>query len=182
MLHAAEFHGDIADGLNIDRAPHGADGRQIVLDVVHPRQAQFIFVDDLRSFAVDRRVQDPVFAEESACAHRAPDGEFKQAPANIGGKGCGKLVVNAEHRARKRVLMQHNVALGIDILLHVPMHVEMIRADVRHNRDAGAFTHGNQLKARQFRNGKVIIADIAQDRHQRTPDVAADMRAAAPFL
>ena len=78
--------------------------------------------------------------------------------------------------------MQHNVALGVDILLHVPMHVEMIRADVRHNRDVGAFTHGNQLETRQLRDGEVIVADIAQNRHQGTPNVAADMCAAAALL
>ena len=77
---------------------------------------------------------------------------------------------------------QQNVPLGVNVLLHILVVVQMIGGHVGDHRHLGAAAHGNQLEAGQLHHGHVLRAHIPQTGQQRVADVAAQQYLAAGGL
>ncbi len=78
--------------------------------------------------------------------------------------------------------MENNVPLGLDVLVHIFVHVQMVWRKISNHSDVRAFAHRNQLKTREFHNGNVVFADVFNDGQQRRTDVSAQMNSLAVLL
>ena len=68
--------------------------------------------------------------------------------------------------------MQENILLGVDILLHVLVNVQMVGRQVGDHRHVRAFPHGNQLEAGKLHHSAVLRLDGLNLRQQGLADIA----------
>ena len=71
--------------------------------------------------------------------------------------------------------MQKNIFLGVDIFLHILMHIQVIGGEIGYNRHIGAFPHGNKLKAGKLHYGAVRLLNRFYFRQKRLPDISSQM-------
>ena len=71
--------------------------------------------------------------------------------------------------------MQKDVFLGVDILLHVFVHIQMVRGYIGHHGHIRAFAHGNQLKAGKLHYDYVVFPNIKNIRQQCPANIAPQM-------
>ena len=71
--------------------------------------------------------------------------------------------------------MQKQVALGVDILLHILMNVQVVGGYVGHHRHLGALAHGNELKGGKLHHRVVLRLHVHHLGQQRRADVPAHM-------
>ena len=96
--------------------------------------------------------------------------------------GAADLVLIAQHGTAGRGLVQQDVALGVDVLLHILVVVQMVGGDVGHHGHIGAGMHADELEAGQLYHGHIVGAHLGQHGQQRCTDVAAQMYLAASGL
>ena len=89
--------------------------------------------------------------------------------------GAADLVLIAQHGTAGRVLVEQDVALGVDVLLHILVVVQMVGGDVGHHGDVGALVHADELEAGQLHHSHILGPDLGQHGQQGCTDVAAQM-------
>ena len=60
--------------------------------------------------------------------------------------------------------MQIDVALGVDIFLHILVNIQMVRGNVGHNRHIRRFSHRDELEAGQLDHSAVVRSDLLNAR------------------
>ena len=71
--------------------------------------------------------------------------------------------------------MQQDVLLGVDILLHVLVDVQMVGGQVGHHRHVRALPHGDQLEAGELHHSAVLRLDGPNLRQQGLADVSTQV-------
>ena len=172
MLHAAEGPGIFPDDLVGDQALHRADGRHVVLHIVPSRQED-VCQGQHRALPFSASVPDGLVTEEAALNlpvirhgkvlyHAgAPLGEFP-----------GDGVVPVADRPVLRPLEGQNVGLGLHVLRHVGVDVQVVGGQVGEYGDVGALSHGHELEGAQLHHRHVLRPDRLRLRQQRVSDVA----------
>ena len=67
--------------------------------------------------------------------------------------------------------MEENIFLGLDILLHGVVVVQVVGAYVGDHGDMGALVHGHQLEGGQLQHGVVLLHHVGHVGQQRPADV-----------
>ena len=142
MLHPSEFAGDFTDGIRGNLSPDRADGRQIVLHIVQARNAYLRLVHHKGTSLPAADIDIPLLIGIGPKGGLLLPGEAPEISADTGRKGEGGFVVQVEDCPGKGVLMEEDILLGVDVLLHGPVDVQMVGGDVGHNRHLGRKAHG----------------------------------------
>ena len=95
---------------------------------------------------------------------------------------AGDVVLKAQHGAAGRGLPQQNVALGVDVLLHILVVVQVVGGHVRDDSHLRAAAHADELEAGQLDDGHSVGGHVGQLGQQRRTDVAAQKDLAARSL
>ena len=78
--------------------------------------------------------------------------------------------------------MLEDVFLGLHILSHVLVHVQMVRRDVRHDGDIRRALHRHELEGAELHDGDIRRLHVRRLRQEGRADVAADPDAVACVL
>ena len=100
----------------------------------------------------------------------------------VGLHPTGDLVLIAQHLAAGRHLMDEDVPLGVDVLLHILVVVQMVGGNVGDHRDLRALVHTDQLEAGQLHNRHILRSHLGQHGQQSGADVATQVHLAASGL
>ena len=109
---------------------------------------------------VDPLLQPLLSAEEGHGARRLP------------GQRPGGGVVIVEDQPVLRSLVEKDVLLGPDVLLHGVVVVQVVGAEVGDHRDVGALLHGHQLEGGQLQHGEVLLHHVGHVGQEGLADVA----------
>ena len=71
------------------------------------------------------------------------------------------------------VLMEIDILLRRDVLVHILVHIQMVRRKVRHHRDVRRALHIKQLERRELYDREVLRLHLLRVAQQRVADVAA---------
>ena len=69
--------------------------------------------------------------------------------------------------------MGDEIGLGVDILLHGAVHVQMVGSDVGDDGNVRRLAHGEQLEAGQLHHSHIFLPDVIDDGQEGTADIAA---------
>ena len=183
MLYTGEGGADLTHGLDRHAAPDGSDGGQQVLDIVQAAQLDLGPGQDRRHDTVLRIAKGVIaLPQEGAlvCVMQAGKPDLLALAVLL--HTARDLVFKAQHGAAWRHLPQQDVPLGVNVLLHVLMVVQMVGGHIGDDRHLGADAHADQLEARQLDNGDRLGGHIRQLGQQCSADVAAQKHLAAGSL
>lgn len=138
-------------------------------------QGHVLAAHDGRYASVFRHAQHAVRPQETTVFHHALTREPAAAPLYIRGHGAGDLVFIAQHGFSVRLLVQEDIALGVDVFLHILVVVQMVGRDVRHHRHLRGLAHADKLEAGKLHHGYIRGRDGVHHRQQRAAQVAAQM-------
>ena len=180
MLNTRKGGADLAHGLDGHTAPDRRDGRQQVFNIVQAAQLDF--------GAGQHRGHDTVLgiaervvalAQKRAVVGLVQAGEPELLALAIALHRAGDVVLIAQHGAAGRLLPKQDVALGVDVLLHVLVVVEVVGGHIGDDRHLGAAAHADQLEAGQLDHSHSVRRDVGQLGQQSRADVAAQKDLAA---
>ena len=97
----------------------------------------------------------------------------------VGLHAAADLVLVAQNGAAGLLLIQQDVALGVDVLLHILVMIQMVGGDVGHNGNVGAGMHADELEAGKLHHSHILGGHLGQHGQQSCADVAAQMHLAA---
>ena len=101
------------------------------------------------------------------------------AGAREGGVVVAVGVGRVEHQQVLRLLPLINGTLGVDIILKILVLIQMIRRQVRDDRDVRTADHAVKLEGAELEHDQVLRAHIGKPAQQRLADVAAEEHAKA---
>ena len=122
--------------------------------------------------------EHPVLPQERAVVGLMQAGEPHLLPLAVGLHGPGDVVLIPQHGPAGRLLVQQDVPLGVDVLLHILVVVQVVGGHIGDHRHFGALAHTDQLEAGQLHHGHIFRGHLGQHGQQRRPDVAAQMHGA----
>ena len=174
MLHARKGRADLTHSLHRHAPPDSGDGCQQVFDVVQPAQLDVGAGHNGRYYAVFGIAKGVVLrTQKRAVVGFVQAGEPDLLALAVALHRAGDVVLKAQHGAAGRHLPQQNIALGIDIFLHILVVIQVVGRDVGHHRHLGAGAHTDQLEAGQFDHRHSVRRNVRQLGQQRCADVAA---------
>ena len=71
--------------------------------------------------------------------------------------------------------MEIDILLRRDVLVHILVHIQMVRRKVRHHRDVRRALHIKQLERRELDDREVFRLHLLRVAQQRVADVAAEI-------
>ena len=173
MLHPGKGIGHPADHLRGNQSPHRRDGRQHIFHIVQPRYFYLAHREEGGIPLAVSVVQGARFIQPGAALHRVPPAEPPAVAPYLRRKAGSRGAVRVQHRSGKGPLVQENVFLGGDVLLHRPVDIQMVRGHIGHHRYFRALPHRKQLERGKLYHRHVVRLYRFQLREQRPPDVAA---------
>ena len=179
MLHAGEAAAHQLDGLHRHLAPDGGGSGQQILNVVQAPQLHVLLGEEGSHDAVLCHAEHPVLPQERAVVRLVQAGEPDLLALAVLLHGAADLVLIAEDGAAGLLLVEQDVPLGVDVLLHILVVVEVVGGHVGDDGDVGALVHTDELEAGQLHHGHVVGAHLGQHGQQGCADVAAQMHPAA---
>ena len=183
VLNTRKSGADLAHSLDGHAAPDGGNGCQQVFHVV--QAAQFdLSAGQHRGHNAVLGIAKRIIAcaQEGAAVGLMQASEPDLLALAIALHGAGDVVLVAQHGTAGRHLPKQDVALGIDVLLHILVVVQMVGGHVGDDRHLGAAAHADKLEAGQFDHGHGVRRDVGQLGQQRRADVAAQKHFAAGGL
>ena len=175
MLHAGEGAAHLLDGLNGHFTPDGGGSGQQVLDVVQAAQLDVFLGEEGGHNAVLGHAEHSILPQERAVVGGVQAGKPDLPALAVGLHPAGDIVLVAQHFAAGRHLMEQDVPLGVDVLLHIFVVVEMVGRHVGHDGDLRALVHTDQLEAGQLDDRHILGSHLRQHGQQCRADVAAQM-------
>ena len=173
MLHAGEGAAHLLDGFHRYLAPDGSCSCQQVFNVVEAPQLHIFLGQEGGHNTVLCHAQHPVAAQESAVVGLPQPGKPDLLTLAVGLHGPGDVVLIAQHGAAGRHLMDQDVPLGVDVLLHILVVVQVVGGHIGDHSHLGALAHANQLEAGQLHHSHIIGRNVRQHGQQGCADVAA---------
>src|SRR5699024_1885525 len=123
-------------------APDGRHGSQQVLHIVQPPQPDPGPGQHGGDGAVVGIAEGVVFsAQEGAVVDLVQAGEPDLGALAVPDHGAGDVVFIPQHRTAGRGLPQQDVALGVDVFLHILVVVQVVGGHVGDHRHPGAAAH-----------------------------------------
>ena len=183
VLDAGEGRADLTHGLDGHAAPDGGAGGQQVFHIVEAAQLNLLAGQDRRHNAVLGIAERIVaLAQERAPVGLVQAGEPNLLALAVLLHTAGDVVLKAQHGTAGRGLPQQNVALGVDVLLHILVVVEVVGGHVRDDGHLRAAAHADELEAGQLDDGHGVGGHVGQLGQERRTDVAAQKDLAARSL
>ena len=172
MLHAGKALGHGPDALVGDHPIHGGNGGHVVFDVVDAGDADVGQGQDLTA-AHGVGQPDGLVPEIHTLLQLALPAEQGHASGCLFGQLSGDVVVEVKYRPVPRLLVEIDVPLGVGILLHGVVIVQVVGGQVGEHGHVGAEGHGHQLEGGQLHHDHVIRRHAAHVGQQGLADVAA---------
>ena len=91
-------------------------------------------------------------------------------------------IVRIQDQAAVGRLMQQDLPLGVDVILKVPVLIQMVGRNVGHHRDIRAAAHAVKLEGAELQHGDIVRADIRDLAQQGVSDIAAEVHPKARSL
>ena len=169
MLHTAEVPGDITDVLVGDKSLDRKDRRHVIFHIVQAGDQDVLLPQQRFSPAPNHAV-----LKINAVFHARLPREPLDLPLGFRRKARRDCVVPVENERVIRTLAQENILLGIDILVHVLVHVQMVGRKVRHDGRVAAGMQIHQLEGAELEHSDVRGAHFLGAIQKRRADVAAN--------
>ena len=175
VFHPGEGVRHLADHLRGNQPPHRRYGRQHIFHIVQPRYLYLTYRKERGIPLAVGVVQRTRFIQPGAALHRVPPAEPPAVAPYFRCKtgGCG--AVGIQHRGGKGPLVQKNIFLGGNVLLHCSVDIQMVRGHIGHYRNFRALPHGKQLERGKLHHRHIVRLYRFQLREQRPTDIAAQM-------
>ena len=170
VLHTVKLRRYPANGFRRYIAPHGGDGCHVILYIVPAGNLNLRHRHQFLSVDIDGLLIAP-----DASVHLLAPLEHPTVPPNLRSKGSGDFIARIEHCAGKGTLMQEDVFLGINILLHILVDIQMVGRKIGDHCHRRTLPHGDQLKAGELHHSAILGLDGLDLRQQGFADVAAQM-------
>ena len=170
MLHAAEGGGDSADGLVRNQTVGDSNGGHVVLHIVDAGEQDGIHGHDGLGNAVFHPENGAVF-QISAIFGTNPAGEV--AGLAVTQQRGGDVVVGVDHQQALATLELVDVLLGLDVLGHVLVDIQVVGGEIGDDGPLGTALHVHELEGAQLHHGEVLLLHFGQEAQQRRADVAA---------
>ena len=101
--------------------------------------------------------------------------EQRHTAAGLGGEAAGNVVVPVQHQQTVRPLVGKDVLLGLDVLLHGLVYVQVVGRQIGDDRDIRALLHGHQLEGGQLQDSDISRLHPVCIGQQRFADIAAQI-------
>ena len=177
VLHAAKIP-RYRIHIRVRHEPLRRAGRgHVVLDIMNARDFDVGGGHNLPAVAVDDAVFQP-----NAVLRPAKPGKFLYRARRFFGKRVCDLVVHVHNELAGFALMQIHIFLRCDILGHILVHVQMIRREIRHDRDIRRLRHTHELERRELHDGNIARVHFLRPRQKRRSNVAAEPDGVARVL
>jgi len=163
MLHAAEGLCDMTDGLVGHQSLHYGDGGHIILYVVDAGNENVLDGKNFSPVPADNAVFDADIGH--ALAGEEPGGA-------VAPEGGGDVIVGVQHQKAVLALITENVLLGIHILLHVLVDVQMVGRQVGDHCPLGTALHVHELEGAKLHYGEIRFLHLPGKGEQGRADVA----------
>ena len=177
VLHTRECARDLVNILVLRKSFDGTGGGHIVFDVVDARNADVGGGHDLFSVPADHAV-----FQIHAVFRPCQPGEELHGSLRVSGEAARDIVIVVQDDLAGFVLILEDVFLGLHILGHVLVHVQMVRGHVRHDGNVGRALHRHELEGTELDHGNVRRRHVRRLRQKGRADVAADPDAVARVL
>ena len=132
VLHSRECARNLVDIFFCRKPLNSAGGGHIVFDIVDTRDADIRSGHDPLPISVNHAVFQ-IYAVFRLCL----PGEVLHCSVCISCKTARNSIVVIQNNLSGFTLMRKDVFLGLHILCHVLMHIQMVRGHVRHNGNIG---------------------------------------------
>ena len=149
-------------------------GGEVVFDIVHPRQTDVRDLHD-RFLASVMAQGDGISAKERTVRDLFAAAEEPRPRGCLFRKRARDVVVFVENSDVALVLMEIDILLRRDVLVHILVHIQMVRRKVRHHRDVRRALHIKQLERRELDDREVFRLHLLRVAQQRMADVAAEI-------
>ena len=170
VLHAAEGGGHMADGLVGHQAVSDGDGGHVVLHIVDAGEQDGLHGHDFLRNAVIHPVNYAVF-QIGAVFRADPAGEVMGLAVAQQGRGDG--IVGVDHQQAGAVLELVDVLLGLDVLVHVLVDIQVVGGQIGDDGALGAALHVHELEGAELHHGEILLLHFGEERKQGRADVAA---------
>ena len=182
MLYPGKGAAHFPDGLHRDTAPDRSGSSQQIFDVVQTPQLHILLRQERGHLAILCHAEHPVFPQESAVIGLTQAGKPDLFSLAVCLHRPGDGVLVPQHSPAGRLLIQQDVALCVDILLHILMVIQVVGGHIGHHRHLGALAHTDELEAGQLHHRHILRGDLGQHGQQRRTDIAAQVDPAARRL
>ena len=149
-------------------------GGEVVFDIVHPRQTNVRDLHD-RFLASVMAQDDTIPAQERAVRDLFAAAEEPRPRCRLFRELARDVVVFVENSDVALVLIEIDILLRRDVLVHILVHIQMVRRKVRHHRDVRRALHIKQLERRELDDREVFRLHLLRVAQQRVADVAAEI-------
>ena len=174
VFHAGKGRADLTHGLDRDTAPDSGNGSQQVFNIVQAAEFDLGTRKDGRHRAVFGIAECVIaLAQEGAVIRFMQAGKPDLLALAVCGHGAGNGIFIPQNRAAGRLLPEQNIALCINIFLHILVMVKVVGCHVGHNGHLGAAAHTDQLETGKFHHRHVIGLNVRQLRQQCRANIAA---------
>ena len=174
MLDAGKGTRSLAHDLVGHQTVERCHGGEVVFDIVHPRQTDVRDLHD-RFLASVMAQDDGISAKECAVRDLFAAAEEPRPRCCLFRELARDVVVLVENGDVALVLMEIDILLRRDVLVHILVHIQMVRRKVRHHRDVRRALHIKQLERRELYDREVLRLHLLRVAQQRVADVAADV-------
>ena len=147
---------------------------KIVFDVVQPRQANIRNAHDLFLMSVMTQ-NDRVTAQKRAVRDRFAAAEKARVRLGLFRKRARDVVILIKDGDVVLALVEIDILLRRDVLVHILVHIQMVRRKVGHHRDVRRALHIQQLERRELNDRNIIALHLLRVAQQRVADVAAEV-------
>ena len=183
MFHTLEGAAHLLNGLQGHPAPHGGNGSQQVLHVVQAAQLHLAVSQHRGHHSVLRHAQHIVLlVQEGTIVGVMQAGKPHLLALAVGLHAAAHIVLVPQHGTAGGLLPQQDVPLGVDVLGHILVVIQMVGGHIGNHSHIGALVHTDQLEAGQLHNRLIFGLHLTQNGQQRAADVAAQMHGAARRL
>jgi len=156
MLHPREGLRCVENDLVRYHPLHSCNGRQIVFHVVLAGDEDAVCRKEGPLLAIVGHIDHPML-HVGPLFQRTAAAELHHPPRCPFRHGTGEVIVLVEDGQIPRPLVGENVFLGLGILLHRRMHIQVVGREIGKHRNVRAGLEGHQLEGGQLQNGHVVL-------------------------
>ena len=172
MFYPAEGGSHLTHGLYGHTPPNRSNRRQQVLHIVQAAQFHVLARHHRRYGSLLSIAEHVILCpQEGAIVGFMQTGKPYLLAFAVALHPTADFVLIAQHSAARRFLPQQDVPLGVDVLLHILVMIQMVGRHIGNHRHLGAAAHADQLEAGQFHHRHRIRRYIRQLGQQRSTDI-----------
>ena len=174
VLHAGKGAAHLTDGFYGHLAPHGSGSSQQVFNVVQTAQLDILLGKEGGHNTILCHAEHAILAQEGTVVGIVQAGEPHLLALAVCLHGAADLVLIAQHGAAGLLLVQQDIALCINVFLHILVVIQMVRGHVGDHSNVGACVHADQLEAGQLYHSHILRGHLAGAEIEEELDLAGD--------